>query len=66
MTMRLRNPKKLGVSVVSWLRHDGLDTECMASTWRYFLRNAFLNSSVASTESAEPLATVSVDVVVGS
>lgn len=43
MTMRLRKPRKLGVSVVSWLRQEGLDSEWMASTWRYFLRNAFLN-----------------------
>jgi hypothetical protein len=53
MTMRLRNPKKLGVSVVSWLRQDGFDAEWTASTWRYFLRNAFFNSSVAP---VEPLA----------
>ena len=25
MTIKLRNPKKLGLSVVSWLRQDGLD-----------------------------------------
>jgi hypothetical protein len=52
--MRLRNPRKLGFSLVSWLRHDGLDCEWMASTWRYLpLRIDLLSSSGAL---AEPLA----------
>ena len=64
ITMRLRKPRKLGVSVVSWLRHDGFDWEWTACTWRYLLRNALLNSSVvlagtASGPVAEPLARVS-------
>lgn len=58
--MRLRKPRKLGVSVVSWLRHDGFDWEWTACTWRYFSRNALLNSAVVS---AEPLARVSEGVV---
>lgn len=36
MTMRLRNPRKLGAAVESWLKHDGLVCECTAATWRYF------------------------------
>lgn len=34
--MRLRNPRKLGAALESWLRHDGLVWECTAATWRYF------------------------------
>jgi hypothetical protein len=64
ITIRLRKPRKLGVSVVSWLRHDGFDWEWTACTWRYLLRNALLNSSVALADRAsglfaEPLARVS-------
>lgn len=36
MTMRLRNPRKLGAAGESWLKHDGLVLECTAATWRYF------------------------------
>lgn len=31
MSPRLRNPRKLGVSVASWLKVDGLSLECMAA-----------------------------------
>ena len=51
MTIRLRKPRKLGDSVVSWLRQDGFDWEWMASTWRYFLRKLLLMASVASAAS---------------
>lgn len=33
--MRLRNPRKLGDTLESWLRQDGRTRECVASTWRY-------------------------------
>ncbi len=50
IAMRFRKPMKLGVSVVSWLRHDGLTCEWIACTWRYLLRNAFLSSAVLMVE----------------
>jgi len=46
--MRFRKPRKLGVVVASWLRHDGRDSEWTAATWRYFLCSDFLNWPVAS------------------
>lgn len=48
ITIRFRNPRKLGVVAASWLRHDGRDSEWTAATWRYFLCSDFLNWPVAS------------------
>jgi hypothetical protein len=52
MTIRLRNPRKLGVAVASWLRQEGLDCECTAATCLYFfwkaLRSSLVTSSVPS------------------
>ncbi|KAK1242205.1 hypothetical protein MKX07_000191 [Trichoderma sp. CBMAI-0711] len=46
MTMRLRNPRKLGAAGESWLRHDGLVWECTAATWRYFFCGVLCSRSL--------------------
>jgi hypothetical protein len=48
ITIKFRKPIKLGAETASWLRHEGLDWEWTAATWRYFFWNDFLSCLVAS------------------
>lgn len=41
MTIKFRNPRKLGVLVESWLRTDARGFECTAATCLYFLSVLF-------------------------
>lgn len=55
MTMRFRNPIKLGVASESWLKHEGRLLEWTAATWRYFFwATAALgfSAAVASSDSS--------------
>lgn len=50
MSPRFLNPRKLGVSVASWLKVEGLVLECTAAVCRYLFRPRALLSSLVSVE----------------
>src|SRR6266566_588508 len=47
MTIKFRNPRKLGDAAASWLRQDGRDSACIAATWRYFFWKALRSALVS-------------------
>lgn len=63
-TIKLRKPKKLGVAVDSWLRHDGRAVACSAATCLYLLRTFLLEFSIVGTVTGAWTFSVSVATIV--